>query len=192
MGIKALQFIHGVLFLPIKNHLYMSKEKINFKGDSKMSNTLTFSKVDFDLKPVNSLLPVIGESEEKYIDSNGMMFALYKCKTCGKEQLVLINPDTHKPYGEVKCYNIDCFDYGYSREYTHLQKLNHKITDRIASKQFGVYDKLITVGFIDDTNLLCMTDVTYKIMIINKIISEQFKSYYHLSSSSSLSIRPRT
>lgn len=129
-------------------------------------NKKMFTPIDFNLELINSLEPVLSQSEENY-EYNGLIFSNYKCKNCGHEQLVLINPETHKPYGNPKCFNRNCDDYGYSRDYKNLSCLNQNVLNRVAVNKFSEFGQLILVGYLDNDNLLFIDSVTFEFIIIN-------------------------
>lgn len=136
-----------------------------------MSKIKNLEPVRFSLEGVNGLTPVTEQPEENYSDK-GLIFSTYKCDTCGKEQLVLIDPEVRKPYGDIKCYNRDCSNYGYSKDYDTISKANKSIEDRLIANKFGVYGELITVGYLDKNTLLCIDSVTFEILIVNKEVAK--------------------
>ena len=138
---------------------------------NKETKDFTFDLVNFCMEAVNGLIPKREQPEENYIQYPGeVLFSTYKCKTCGQEQKVLINPQTHKPYGNPKCFNSDCDNYGYSKDWEAMYKKSNKISpDRILVHGFeNKYSDLVAVVYLDDKNLLCINTASHEFIILNE------------------------
>lgn len=144
-----------------------------FKEDISMREVAQFDPVNFSMEQLNNLSPVRKQPEENYI-YNGRLYSTFKCNVCGKEQMVLIDPNTHKPYGNPRCYDIRCSNYGYSRDVKDLDKRSKKVTDKVVAEAFGNYGQLILVGYLDKDNLLCVDSSDLSFIVMNSEVAGLF------------------